>query len=173
MPAKKKTRPSQRKSKTSAASKRPIKKASKKKLAVKTKAPKKLAKKKEAQRTAVATTNAKRKKTTTVKTARDIEEQIQDQNRAVDAMGSSRARQGRVYSGRQSGDLQGMSRAEEADSESVDELLEEGNPFEAELVKGVEEADEGDEREGHTHEVPEDDVPDEIPRQRVAESGVN
>ena len=54
-----------------------------------------------------------------------------------------------------------MSRAEEADSESVDELLEEGNPFEAELVKVVEEADEGAEREVHTHEVPEDDVPDE------------
>ncbi len=65
------------------------------------------------------------------------------------------------YSGRQSGDLQGMSRAEEADSESVDELLEEGNPFEAELVKVVEGADEGAEREVHTHEVPEDDVPDE------------
>src|SRR6266576_6154313 len=108
MPAKKKTRPSQRKSKTSAASKSPIKKASKKRLAVKTKAPKKLAKKKEAQRTAVATTNAKRKKTTTVKTARDIEEQIQDQNRAVDAMGSSRARQGRVFGpaiGRFAGDV--------------------------------------------------------------------
>src|SRR5437870_5591274 len=160
MPAKKKTRPNPRKLRTSVTSKRPAKKASKKKLAVK-KAPKKAAKKKAAQRTAVATTSAIRKKTTTVKTARNIKEQIQDRNRAVYAVGSSRARQGGVFSGRQSGDLQGLSRAEEADSESVDELLEEGNPFEAEVVTGVEEPDEADEKEVRTHEVPEDDVPDE------------
>jgi hypothetical protein len=60
-----------------------------------------------------------------------------------------------------SGDLQGLSRRESADSESVDELLEEGNAYEAEVVQGVEDA--GDEAEGevHTHEVPEDDVPEE------------
>jgi hypothetical protein len=160
MPAKKKTRPNPLKLKTSVTSKRPAKKASKKKLAVK-KAPKKAAKKKAAQRTAVATTSAIPKKTTTVKTARNIKEQIQHRNRAVYAVGSSRARQGGVFSGRQSGDLQGLSRAEEADSESVDELLEEGNPFEAEVVTGVEEADEADAKEVRTHEVPEDDVPDE------------
>ena len=54
-----------------------------------------------------------------------------------------------------------MSRAERADSESVDELVEEGNAFEAGAVAGVEEADDQDTREVHTHEVPEDDVPDE------------
>lgn len=63
--------------------------------------------------------------------------------------------------GRQSGDLQGLSGLEHADSESVDELLEEGNAFEAGVVAGVEEADDADEREVHTREVPEDDVPDE------------
>jgi N utilization substance protein A len=63
--------------------------------------------------------------------------------------------------GRQSGDLQGLSRDEQADSESVDELVEEGNAFEADAVAGVEEADDSDEKEVHTHEVPEDDVPDE------------
>jgi len=50
---------------------------------------------------------------------------------------------------------------ERADSESVDELLEEGNAFEADVLTGVEAADDEDEREVHTHEVPEDDVPDE------------
>jgi hypothetical protein len=40
-------------------------------------------------------------------------------------------------------------------------LLEEGNAFEADAVIGVEEADNADEREVHTHEVPEDDVPGE------------
>jgi hypothetical protein len=64
-------------------------------------------------------------------------------------------------SGGQSGDLQGLSDREGANSESVDELLEEGNAFEAEVVKGVEDAGNADEREVHTHEVPEDDVPGE------------
>jgi len=62
---------------------------------------------------------------------------------------------------RESEDFQGLSRAAEADSESVDELVEEGNVFEAGAVEGVEEADSSDEREVHTHEVPEDDVPEE------------
>lgn len=62
-------------------------------------------------------------------------------------------------SGGQSGDLQGLSNRRGANSESVDELLEEGNAFEAEVIKGVEDA--GDEGEVHTHEVPEDDVPGE------------
>jgi hypothetical protein len=61
----------------------------------------------------------------------------------------------------QSGDLQGLSDVERADSESVDELLEEGNAFEAGVVQGVEEADDSEPREVHTHEVPEDDVPEE------------
>jgi hypothetical protein len=66
-----------------------------------------------------------------------------------------------LRSGGQSGDLQGLSNVESADSESVDELLEEGNAFEADAVKGVEDAGDFDEREIHTHEVPEDDVPGE------------
>jgi len=64
-------------------------------------------------------------------------------------------------SGEQAGDLQGLSNVESADSESVDELLEEGNAFEADAVKGVEDAGDFEEREVHTHEVPEDDVPEE------------
>jgi len=65
----------------------------------------------------------------------------------------------RARSGGQSGDLQGLSNVQGADSQSVDELLEEGNAFEADVVKGVEDA--GDEGEVRTHEVPEDDVPGE------------
>jgi hypothetical protein len=64
-------------------------------------------------------------------------------------------------SGDQSGDLQGLSRPEAADSESVDELLEEGNAFEAAAVIGVEDADAADGKEVRTREVPEDDVPGE------------
>ena len=72
----------------------------------------------------------------------------------------SRERAG-SQSGELSGDLQGLSNREAADSESVDELLEEGNAFEADAVGGVEAADDADEQEVHTHEVPEDDVPSE------------
>jgi hypothetical protein len=64
-------------------------------------------------------------------------------------------------SGGQSGDLQGLSNREGADSESVDELLEEGNAFEAEVIKGIEDVPDADEGEIRTHEVPEDDVPGE------------
>ena len=37
----------------------------------------------------------------------------------------------------------------------------EGNLFEAGAVAGVQEADDAGERELHTHELPEDDVPEE------------
>lgn len=67
--------------------------------------------------------------------------------------------------GAQSGDLQGLSDVETADSESVDELLEEGNALEADAVAGVEHADDEEEREVHTHEISEDDVPDEYRNQ--------
>src|SRR5215475_10664002 len=64
-------------------------------------------------------------------------------------------------SGAQSGDLQGLRNVATADSESVDELVDEGNAFEADVVEGVEHADDNEEQEVHTHEVPEDDVPEE------------
>ena len=64
-------------------------------------------------------------------------------------------------SGGQSGDLQGLSNSAGADSESVDELLEEGNAFEAEVVAGVENAPDTDRGEVRTREIPEDDVPEE------------
>jgi hypothetical protein len=60
--------------------------------------------------------------------------------------------------GEQSGDLQGLYNVQRADSESVDELLEQGNAFEAEAVKGVEDAGDSDEGEVRTHEVPQRDV---------------
>lgn len=61
----------------------------------------------------------------------------------------------------EAGDLQGLSNQPTADSESVDELLEEGNAFEAEAVEGVESVLDADQGEVKTHEVPEDDVPQE------------
>jgi hypothetical protein len=63
--------------------------------------------------------------------------------------------------GGQSGDTEGLSRAELADSESVEELLEEGQAFEAGVVSGVENAPEADKGGVRTRQVPEDDVPQE------------
>jgi hypothetical protein len=61
----------------------------------------------------------------------------------------------------QSGDTQGLSDVAEAGSESVRELVEEGQDFEAEAIKGVEDAPDPDVAEVHTKQVPEDDVPEE------------
>lgn len=64
-------------------------------------------------------------------------------------------------SGGQAGDIQGISTVSDIDAESVGELLEEGQSFEAEVVDGVENAPEPDEGEIRTREVSEDDVPEE------------
>jgi hypothetical protein len=131
--------------------------------------PKKLAKRKPAPRKKLVTTKKKKKtasKPTSRKTAAARKQpaapraprrgKAQTDNMVAFPQQGSRAR-----SGGQSGDLQGLSDIERANSESVDELLEEGNSFEAEAVRGVEEAGNADEEEVHTHEVPEDDVPGE------------
>jgi hypothetical protein len=60
----------------------------------------------------------------------------------------------------QSGDLEAIPRGEDVDSESVEELLEEGQSWEAGIVSGVESEDD-EEGQVRTHEVPEDDVPEE------------
>ncbi|HXC47841.1 MAG TPA: hypothetical protein VNU20_06085 [Candidatus Sulfotelmatobacter sp.] len=65
------------------------------------------------------------------------------------------------FTGGQSGDIQGISRRAGVDSESVTELLEEGQTFEAEAVSGVENAADPDVSEVVTHQFPEDDVPEE------------
>jgi hypothetical protein len=64
-------------------------------------------------------------------------------------------------SGGQSGDTQGLSRRSYDDSESVEELMEEGQYMEAEAVSGVENARDADQGEVRTTQVPEDDVPEE------------
>jgi N utilization substance protein A len=61
----------------------------------------------------------------------------------------------------QSGDTEQLSDRDDADSESVTELAEEGNAFEAAAVDGVENAPTPDVAEVRTRQVPEDDVPQE------------
>jgi hypothetical protein len=73
----------------------------------------------------------------------------------------AREKQGGPGSAGQSGDTQGLSDVAEAGSESVLELVEEGQSFEAEVIGGVEDAPDPDVAEVHTKQVPEDDVPSE------------
>jgi hypothetical protein len=160
MAAKKKTEKKQTKSKRTASNKMtPMKKRAKKRLAMKRQTPKKKLAKKAAQKKATVKTKAVGKKTIGVKTATALKKQVRAKSRSVDTVAFSQEGSG-PRSG-QSGDLQGVSNVQGADSESVDELLEEGNAFEADVVTGVEDAARADEREVRTHEVPEDDVPEE------------
>ena len=64
-------------------------------------------------------------------------------------------------SGGQAGDTQGVSSAVDVDSESVEELIEEGQALEAEAISGVEDARDADESEVRVHERPEDDLHEE------------
>jgi|SRR5271165_7081589 len=134
-----------------------LKKAVGKKVAAKKAASKKAAaKEKSPSKKIAARTKAAGRKTGSASGPR---KQIRRDDRIVDTPFS--LRQSRAGSAGQSGDLQGLSNVDRADSESVDELLEEGNAFEADVVAGVEEAGNSEGKEVHTHEVPEDDVPSE------------
>ncbi len=153
MATKNKTKKKQTKSKRTAG-----KKAVRKNLAKKRVTPKKnLAKRKVAPKKAEVKTKAGGKKTTGGKTAGALKKQARRKSQSVDTLAFALERLG-ARAGEQSGDLQGLSNVQGADSESVDELLEEGNAFEADVVKGVEDAGDTDEGEVRTHEVPQDDV---------------
>ena len=139
----------------------PAKKTTKRKLAMKrVMHKKKPAKKKVAPRKASVKKKTHRKGPTGRERSRVITVQVRGNSQSVDTVAfPPEPREARP--GELTGDLQGLSNLEGADSESVNELLEEGNAFEAEAVQGVEDADNADESEVRTHELPEDDVPDE------------
>jgi hypothetical protein len=111
-------------------------------IAKKKVAPKKIAAKKKP---------ARRKKRSSTRTPAEVSNPILSPNRRGLGPGA----------GGQSGDNQGLSRKESADSESVEELTEEGQDYEAEVVSGVQNARDPDQGEVTTKEVPEDDVPTE------------
>jgi hypothetical protein len=128
--------------------------ARKKKSAKKPASPKKkvIAKKKVAPKKIVAKKKpARRKKRSSTRTSAEVSNPILSPNRRGLGPGA----------GGQSGDNQGLSRKESADSESVEELTEEGQDYEAEVVSGVQNARDPDQGEVTTKEVPEDDVPTE------------
>lgn len=162
MSAKKNTKKKHTKlKKTAAKNGMPVKKTVRKKLAKKRGTPKKkLAKKKPALKKAAVKTKALAQKTTGARTPTALRTRVRGKSQSVDTEAFAPEAL-KERSGGQSGDLQGLSNIEGADSESVSELIEEGNAFEADAVSGVEHAGDTDEKEVRTHEVPQDDVPGE------------
>ena len=139
---------------------KPLKKTVKKNLAKKRGTPKKkLAKKRPALKKPAVKTKALGQKTTGARTPTALRTRVRGKSQSVDT--EAFVLEGQRARGGQSGDLQGLSNIEGADSESVAELIEQGNAFEADAVSGVEHAGDTDEKEVRTHEVPQDDVPGE------------
>src|SRR6267154_1418182 len=155
MAAKKKTKKQRTKLKATAPKKR-----RRVKKTARTKAPKKLGKKKLTSKKPAAKTKSLGKKKVAGKTAGNVAKRGPRTRQKVDRE-SFESQELRSRSAGQSGDLQGLSNVEAADSESVEELIEEGNAFEADVVAGVERAGDTKVKEVRTHEVPEDDVPGE------------
>jgi hypothetical protein len=149
MATKKKTKKKSTKSK-----KRDGRKSPAKRPAQKRRTPKKSAKRKTIPNSAAARKNALAK-TPSRKTKSGINKKRRKSEQPRSSAFS------RESLGLQSGDLQGLSNAESVDSESVAELMEEGNAFEASVVSGVEDSRERDGKEVRTREVLEDDVPGE------------
>ncbi len=139
---------------------KPLKNTAKKNLAKKTATPKKKLAKKPALKRAEGRTKARGQKTTGARTPTARGTRVRGKGPSVDTEAFAPEAL-RERSGGQAGDLQGLSNIEGADSESVAELIEEGNAFEADAVAGVEDAGENDQKEVRTREVPQDDVPGE------------
>ena len=128
--------------------KKPVKKAKKKATPRKTKKPVKKAK------------PALKKALKKVPAKKTAKKRPRGKVESVELVGYRRKGLGSLTGG-QSGDIQGISNWSGIDSESVTELLEEGQTFEAEAVSGVENAADPDVSEVVTHQFPEDDVPEE------------
>jgi len=71
-----------------------------------------------------------------------------------------------IHKGDMSGDLQGLSTTEYDDSESVAELIGEGQDLEAELIEGIEDAPDADQGEVRVHKAPQK-VPNYRDRNRL------
>jgi hypothetical protein len=145
--------------KTVAKKAKPAKKSFRRKVATKRVVAKKKSQKKPAAKKSATRTSALAKKTIRPKSGRAVAKRAPTKRQHLND--DEFTGPGLSSQAGQSGDLQGLSNRERADSESVDELLEEGNAFEADVVSGVQSAGDHEGQEVHTHEMPEDDVPGE------------
>jgi hypothetical protein len=145
-----------RKKKTVSRKKPTLKKSAAKKAASARKTSRKAAPKKPAAKGKSAT-----KKKSPAKKKPSIRKTTRRREEVINPITPSGRRGLGAASGGQSGDTQGLSRRSYDDSESVEELLEEGQYAEAEAVSGVENAPDADQGEVRTTQFPEDDVPEE------------
>jgi hypothetical protein len=137
------------------------KKLNLKKSSVRKKAPAKKPAKKAASRKPVAKRKSAVKKKSAAKKKSVAKKATRRRAEVINPL-TPRGRRGLgPESGGQSGDTQGLSRRSYDDSESVEELMEEGQYMEAEAVSGVENARDADQGEVRTTQFLEDDVPEE------------
>lgn len=135
-----------------------------------------MARKQTKRKTKPAKSNVSKRKTSPKRSSASRSRSTARAKRPVRRGGESPGRRARIHqgvaleSGGQSGDIQGLSSVEDVDSESVSELVEEGQAFEAGIVDGVENAPDADEGGIRTEEVPEDDVQPEYRDYRERES---
>src|ERR1700693_240941 len=148
--------PTRKKSRKKPASKKPSSKKSKKKVLKKKPSAKKSSRKKKS-----------------VRSESSVRRNIPGPAGMTSEVNSGMLTQGRrglgPAAGGQSGDIQGLPRDEDVDTESVEELGEEGQALEGEYVGGGENAPDADQGEIRTREVPEADVPDEYKNPRENE----
>ncbi len=85
-----------------------------------------------------------------------------DREAEMDELGTDPGQVGPGSAG-QSGDTQGLAEGSEAGSESVEELAEDEQAFEAEVVEGVEDAGDHPERPVRSHEDPRPVNENELP----------
>jgi hypothetical protein len=88
----------------------------------------------------------------------------QDKEAQLDELGNDPGQMGTDSAG-QSGDTQGLSREADAAEESVEELADTDQPYEAGIANGVEDAEDHPERPVYTHEnqAKTADIPSKLP----------
>jgi len=135
-----------------------------------------MARKHTKRKTKSAKSHASKRKASSKRASASRSRRASRAKRPVRGGGESPGRRARIHQGvalesaGQSGDIQGLSSVEDVDSESVSELVEEGQAFEAGIIDGVENAPDADDRGLRTKEVPEDDVQPEYRDYRERES---
>jgi hypothetical protein len=91
---------------------------------------------------------------------------MQDRDEQMDELGNDPGQIG-PDSGGQSGDTQGLSRSADHADESVEELADTGQAYEAEVMEGVQDAADHPERPVHTRE--DQSRPPDVPPDRGSE----
>ena len=96
-----------------------------------------------------------------------MDERNRDNEARLDELGNDPGQVGSDSAG-QSGDAQGLSPIEEANEESVEELSDTDQAYEADVVQGVEDAGDHPEREVRSHQDRDYRQDDDVPPENAA-----